>query len=93
MPEGSDLSFEASLQYRADSVPSSCQDRPAIANAPSRSLEIRRRLTAEGSSEVRAVRENCHQAPSIRARRPWLSIAFRSFSLTLLISAAVVAGS
>jgi hypothetical protein len=48
------------------------------------------RLTAEGSS-VRAVRENCHHKPSTRATRPSLSIAFRSFWLTALISEGFVA--
>jgi hypothetical protein len=52
-----------------------------------------RRLRAEGSSSVRAVRENCHQAPSIRERRPWFSMADLSFWLIALTSAAVVSGS
>jgi hypothetical protein len=60
-------------------------------SAPSRSREIFRRLTAEGSRAVRSVRENCHHRPSIRATRPSFSIAFRSFWLTTLSSAGVVA--
>src|SRR5687768_18457476 len=91
MPEGSFLSFTASLQYLADRRPSSCHERPATSSAPSRSREIFRRLTAEGSRAVRCVRENCHHRPSIRATRPAFSIAFRRFWLTTLISAGVVA--
>ena len=86
-------SFAASLQYLADSLPSSCHERPATSRPPSRSREIRRRLTADGSRALRSDREYCHQRPSIRARRPWSSIALRSFWLTIFISAAVVASS
>src|SRR5262245_38842932 len=57
MPGGSFFSFTASLQYRADRLPSSCQERPLISNAPSRSRAIRSRLTAEGSFGPRSVRE------------------------------------
>ena len=89
MPEGSFRSFAASLQYLADSLPSSCHERPLTSSAPSRSREIRRRLTAEGSRWLRSVRENCHHKPSMWATRPSCSIAFRSFSQTTLISAAV----
>src|SRR5918995_914523 len=91
MPAGCFLSLTASLQYLADRLPFSCHERPASSSAPSRSREIRRRLTAEGSFTVRSDRENCHQRPSIRTARPSFSIAFRSFWLTALISAAVVA--
>ena len=45
----------------------------------SRPLEIRKRLTAEGSQELRSVKENCHHGPSMRATRSSVSIAFRSF--------------
>src|SRR5262245_40757936 len=93
MPGGSFFSFTASLQYRADRVPSSCQERPLISNAPSWSRAIRSRLTAEGSFGPRSVRENCHQIPSMRTRRPSFSIALRSFSLMTLICAAVAASS
>src|SRR6266576_1118841 len=91
MPGGSFFSFAASLQYRADRLPSSCHERPASSSAPSRSREIRKRLTAEGSRTLRSVRENCHQRPSMRVTWPSLSIAFRSFWLTTFISAALVA--
>src|SRR5438093_8051853 len=91
MPGASFLSFAASLQYLADRLPSSCHERPASSSAPSRSREIRKRLTAEGSRELRSVKENCHHRPSMRATRPSFSIAFRSFWLTTLISVAVVA--
>src|SRR3982751_3976022 len=90
MPEGSLRSFTASLQYLADRLPCSCHERPASSSAPSRSREIRKRLTAEGSLWVRSVREYCHHRPSLRATRPAFSIPFRSFWLTTLISAAVV---
>src|SRR5207245_1883839 len=76
---GSFFSFAASLQYRADRVPSSCHDRPPSSNAPSRSREIRKRLTAEGSRELRSVKEDCHHRPSMPVTRPSFSIAFRSF--------------
>ncbi len=91
MPEGSFFSFAASLQYRADSLPSSCHERPASSSAPSRSRAIRRRLTADGSRWLRSVRENCHHRPSMRARRPSFSIAFRSFWLMARTCAAAVA--
>src|SRR6266550_9497742 len=91
MPGGSFLSFDASLQYLADRLPSSCHERPVTSSAPSRSRQIRKRLTAEGSRKLRSVRENCHHSPSMRATRPSSSIAFRSFWLTALISAALVA--
>src|SRR6267142_225090 len=90
MPEGSFLSFTASHQYLAESLPSSCHERPRSSSAPSRSREIRRRLTAEGSCETRSVRENCHHRPSMRATLPSFSIAFRIFWLTTLISEGVV---
>src|SRR5687768_3623227 len=90
MPEGSFLSFTASLQYLADRLPSSRQERPASSSAPSRARETLNRLTAEGSRAVGSVRENCHHEPSIRAARPSFSIAFRSFWLTSLISAGVL---
>src|SRR5262249_2046262 len=89
--EDSFLSFTASLQYLADSLPFACHERPASSSAPSRSREIRKRLTAEGSCKVRSVREYCHHRPSRRATRPACSIALRSFWLTTLISAAAVA--
>src|SRR5262245_40643973 len=91
MPEGSFFSFAASHQYLADRVPFPCHDRPTSSSAPSRPREIFRRLTADGSRAVRSVRENCHHRPSIRARALSFSIAFRSFWLTTLISAGVVA--
>src|SRR5262245_19950111 len=93
MPGGSFFSFTASLQYRADRLPSSCQERPLISNAPSRSRAILSRLTAEGSFGPRSVRENCHHMPSMRTRRPSFSIALRSFSLMTLICAGVAASS
>src|SRR4051794_21397597 len=93
MPEGSFFSLAASLQYLADRLPSSCHERPANSSAPSRFREIRKRLTAEGSRGPRSVRENCHQKPSILARRPSFSTAFRSFWLIPLISEAVIASS
>ena len=93
-PEGSSygsfLSFAASLQYRAERVPSSCHERPDTSRAPSRSRKIRSRLTAEGSRRLRSVSENCHHSPSMRATRPSQSIAFRSFSITTVISASLV---
>jgi hypothetical protein len=45
---------------------------------------------AEGSRVLRSVSENCHHRPSMRATRPSLSIAFRSFWLMTRISAAFV---
>src|SRR3954447_247099 len=90
MPEGSFFSFDASLQYLADRLPSSCHERPASSSAPSRFREIRNRLTAEGSRGPRSVRENCHHKPSILAMRPSFSIALRSFWLTPLISEGVI---
>src|SRR5262245_57221038 len=91
MPEPFSFSFAASLQYRADRVPSSCHDRPLSSSAPSRPREIRKRLTAEGSFRLSAVREYCHHKPSIRVTRPALSIAARSSWLMALISVGVVA--
>jgi hypothetical protein len=70
MPEGSFLSFDASHQYLADSLPSACHERPASSSAPSRLREIRMMLTAEGSSGPSSVRENCHHRPSMRVMRP-----------------------
>src|SRR5262245_24128850 len=93
MPEGSFFSLTASLQYLADRLLPSCHERPASSNAPSRSRETLRRLTAEGSRAVRSVRENCHHRPSIRATRPSFSIALRSFWLIIFIPAEVVASS
>src|SRR3954469_16710949 len=90
MPEGSFFSFDASLQYLADRLPSSCHERPPTSSAPSRSREIRRRLTAEGSRGPRSVRENCHHSPSMRAIRPSFSIAFRSFWLTTRVSEGLI---
>src|SRR5512144_2388501 len=90
MPEGSFLSLTASLQYLAERLPSSCHERPPTSSAPSRSREIRRRLTAEGSRGPRSVRENCHHRPSMWATRPSFSIALRSFWLMTLISAGLV---
>ena len=89
MPGGSFRSLAASLAYRAVRVPSAPQERPLSSSAPSRSREILSRLTAEGSRAVRSVWESCHQSPSIRASRPSVSIAFRSFSFITRISAAV----
>src|SRR6266516_4031587 len=91
MPGASFLSFVASLQYLADRLPSSCHERPASSSAPSRLREIRNRLTAEGSRLLRSVSENSHHSPSMRATRPSLAIAFRSFWLTTFITAALVA--
>src|SRR6266568_3368543 len=90
MPAGSLRSFAASLQYRADRVPSSCQARPFTVRSPSRSREMRRRLTADGSSSLRMVSESCHHSPSTRPRRPSVSIALRSFWLIARTSAGVV---
>jgi len=81
----------ATLQYRADSVPSSVQPRPATSRLPYLSLEIRSRLIADGSLSVRTVSECCHQSPSMRFRAPSDSIALRSFSLTVRMSAGVSA--
>ena len=72
-------------------MPSSCHERPRTSSAPLTSREMRRRLIAEGSRGPRADRENCHHRPSMRATRPSLSIAFRSFWLMVFISAAFVA--
>src|SRR5437773_11902146 len=87
---GSFLSFAASLQYRADRVPSSCHERPPSSSTPSRSREIRRRLTAEGSRALRSVRENCHHRPWLGGRGPPFWMAFGSFGLTALFWVALV---
>jgi hypothetical protein len=60
-------------------------------STPLRSRAIFRRLRAEGSFAVRSVRENCHQAPSMRVTRPSLSMALRIFWFTVRISAGVIA--
>jgi hypothetical protein len=62
-PAGSLRSFAASLQSRAETVPSSCQARPVTFRPPSRSREMLRRLTADVSSSVRMVSESCHHSP------------------------------
>jgi hypothetical protein len=54
---------------------------------------MRSRLTADGSSSLRAVTENCHHRPSIRERPPTSSIALRSFWLIAFTSAGRVASS
>ncbi len=92
MPGGPVRSRLASLQYRADNVPSCCHERPLTSRPPARSREMRRRLTAEGSSSLRALSEYCHQSPSIRASRPSASMALRTFWLTSLSSAGVRLG-
>ena len=81
MPEEPSFSFAASLQYRADRLPSSRHERPVSSSAPLRSREIFRRLSADGSFAVRSVSENCHHAPSMRVTRPSFSIALRIFWL------------
>ena len=89
-PKASFLSFTASLQYLADRVPSSCHARPVSSSAPSRSREIRRRLTAEGS--------RCGCAPSGRTattgprcgrRGPRSRSPCEASGMTTFISAAV----
>src|SRR5262249_19556110 len=81
------------LQYRDESMPSSCHPRPATLRPPSRSREICRRLTADGSCSLRIVSESCHQSPSTGPRRPSVSIALRSLSLIAGITSSPAPGS